>query len=279
MNSVLAERLAENIHRLALGIEPVDAARGSRVAHSVELALENVPQPAWRWRPLRPGSEVSDILAGVERHDSCRYVLRYRPGLSSPVDLRIFDRSRRFAPRRLRVPIHGAAELLAEPPVALAGRVRRPVLYPGAAYDICETSTGIRGRILRGGVPMRWARIEARLGAEVVGRAHGDDRGDFLLLIALPRTHVGGVADPLPVVVTVFGPDVAPAPSRPDLPQLDGLWDLPLEVLGLPGAPDPTSAGDVPPTGYRLSNVDPRVHVDLPLGRMSSAAIAPFQFT
>jgi hypothetical protein len=280
VNTFAPERFAENIQRLALGVEPVDAGRRSRVTHTVEVAVENVPQPPWRWRAIRPGRDVNDLLPRMKRHESCRYVLCYRPDLHRPIDVRLVDRSRRYVPRRLRFPIHSEADVIAGvPSVPLSDRVRRPVLFPGAAYDIGETATGLRGRVLRDGLPMRWARVEARLGAELVGRAHGDDRGDFLLLIDLPPTHVSIVTDPLVVTVQLFGPDVAPTPSRPDLPDLDPCWDLPLEQTTLPGATDPVSAGTALPATYRQSTGPPPAPANLPLGRLSSAAVPPFQFT
>jgi hypothetical protein len=126
--------------------------------------------------------------------------------MDSPIAIRMYDAARRFVPRRISYPL----------PVAIASqgppsRVRRPVLYPGAAYDVPQTATGIRGRVTWNQpavneVPARWVRVEAAINGEVVGRAHGDDRGEFLLLL---RSEAGGLGDlPVPLVaqVTVFGP-------------------------------------------------------------------------
>jgi hypothetical protein len=121
--------------------------------------------------------------------------------------------------------------------------------------------------------------VEARLnGGELVGRAHGDDRGEFLLLVALPPTHVGVVTDPLPVTLTVLAPDKPPVLSRPDLAALDPYWDLPQEALLAPGTvPDPVAEGVTPPNGYRKAKTTWTVR--LPLGTVSSSAINPFAFT
>jgi hypothetical protein len=280
VNLFVREGFDEQVRRLALGVEPVDAGRRSRLTYAVEIALEGVPQPPWLWRAIRSGLDVNDILPRMARHETGRYVLRYRPDLRSPIQVRLVDRSRRYVPRRLSFPIHTEADVVAgAPPVQLSDRVRRPALFPGAAYDVSKAATGLRGRVLRGGQPMRWARVKAFLGNQAVGLAHGDDRGDFLLLVNLPPNHVGVVPDPLPVTVEVYGPKAPPVPSRTDLPSMDPYWDLPLEKTTLPGAVDPVSAGTADPTDYRLTGGAPPAPVDLPLGRMSSAAVPPFQFT
>ena len=158
-------------------------------------------------------------------------------------------------------------------------RTRRPSLFPGAAYPASSGATGLRGSVARAGEPLRWVRVEARInGGELVGRAHGDDRGEFLLLVALPATHVGVVTDPLPVTLTVLASDTPPAPTRPDLPALDPYWDLPQELLAPPGTrSDLVADGVTAPNGYRPAAM--AWTVQLPLGTVSSSAINPFTFT
>src|SRR6185436_7653150 len=118
------------------------------------------------------------------------------------LDIRISDVPRRWAPRRIRYPIlpEKAADLN---PAAF--RLRRPELFPGAAYELPESVTGIRGRVRRAGAPMRWARVEASdpVSGIVVGRAHGDDRGEFLLALSPQASPVGDLVDPLPLDITV----------------------------------------------------------------------------
>lgn len=287
MNVFLPSRFQETLQRLALGLEPVDAVTGSRVRHVVSAALEHVPEPVDVWRSLRPSEDVNDYLPRLDRHTSCHYVLLYQPGLKRPIDLRMFDTERRYVPRRLSVPIASEAAVVAsddpaQPQIPLSARVLRPLLFPGAAYDVSESSTGLRGRVLRGGKRMRWARIEARLAAtgEMLGRAHGDDRGDFFLLVQLDPDHVGEPEDPLDVRITVYGWDTPPNPTYPTEPKVDPFWDLPLEEPSIPGAGavDPVAAGVDQPAGYRAS-AGGTVPVPLPLGRISSASIAPFVFT
>jgi len=46
----------------------------------------------------------------------------------------------------------------------------------------------------------------------------------------------------------------------------DGLWDLPVETLSAPGAPDPVAAGAFPPAGWGAAA--PPVRVALVYGRL-----------
>jgi hypothetical protein len=95
-----------------------------------------------------------------------------------------------------------------------------------------------------GEVPARWVRVEAtNSNGVVVGRAHGDDRGEFVLIL---QNEAGGPGDfqlPLTAQVKVFGPPAASTVS-PD----DPLSDLPVEVLL--ADPDDVSPGEKLPAGY-----------------------------
>ena len=255
MNQFLSSPFVENVQRLALGLEPIDAGRRTRIAHPIEITFDKAP--------------LGLPSFAIERHRSCLHALRYQPDLATnQVDLRFFDATRRFVPRRLRIPVLTVAAAESQP---FTFRVRRPVLFPGAAYDTSETATGLRGRVLRNNQPMRWARIEAALPGSglVVGRAHGDDRGEFLLLIDSTASTIGDLENPLAINVTVSGPGIVPSPSSPELPGLDPLWDLPLEVTSAPGASDPVSAGETLPPNYTATNA--RL-VDFILGKLRSGA-------
>lgn len=239
MNAFLESRFVENVHRLALGFEPIDSGRRTRIAHPIEIMFDE----AQLGLPRPP----------IERHDSCLHALRYQPTLADRVNLRFFDHARRFVPRRLSIPIMTITEAESQP---YTHRVRRPMLFPGAAYDVGDTATGLRGRVLRNSQPMRWARVEARIPGSnlLVGRAHGDDRGEFLLLLGSGAIPVGELVNPLPINLHFFGPAVPPIPASPDLPELDPLWDLPLEQVPNPGVADPVSAGETLPTNYTASS-------------------------
>ena len=282
MNQFLPSRYLEFVERLALGIEPMDALHARplsyrlRVEHDVtHLGLRRPP---------------------IEHHTSNRYALRYQPGLLTTVDLRFFDLPdrfykpendrRRIVPRRLRIPILTRTEVETdEENEAQAAhknakdfrrRIRRPVFFPGAAYDFNPTTTGLRGRVMRGGKPMRWARIVAKLDGTslVVGRAHGDDRGEFLLLINSAMTTGSALPKPLNIAVTALGPATPPTPSTPDLPTLDPLWDLPLEILAAPGAADPVATGEEPPALPPAQNYTASVTrtIEFSLGKCLSGA-------
>lgn len=277
MNAVVPEVYLERLQRLAVGFEPLDAARGGRLPHPVRFEVERpLPRPPVEPRePFRRVVRRGDVYPVIDRHDSCLYALLYQPALrDGSIDLRIYDHRRRYVPRRLRVPLLTVAQAEANP---FTHRVRRPALFPGAAYDICERVTGLRGRVLRGGAPMRWARVEATLPATatLVGRAHGDDRGEFLLLLDARSAPGVELGDPLAVRVTVSGPAVAPVPAPADLPAQDPLWDLPVEALPTPGDPDPVSAGTTLPAGFVSTLTSTRI-IPFRLGRLISAE--DFQF-
>lgn len=260
MSVTLPARYSASVTRLALGLEPLDALRGQRVGARLDVSFDGEPLPMIdalrRQRGLPRGA---DVLERVPRHHSCRYVLAWRAGLPTPVmegsdpvvrlALRCDDRTRRHVPRRLRYSVP------ADPEVP-SPRVRRPAFYPGAAYELAGGATGLRGRAAwqASGRPVRWARVEARRNGARVGLAHGDERGEFLLLLR-PEASIGLTEFPNPPEITVdvtvrAAPEAAPA--DPGLPARDPFWDLPLEQVLLAGI-DLVSPGDVPPPGHTRS--------------------------
>jgi hypothetical protein len=79
-----------------------------------------------------------------------------------------------------------------------------------------------------------------------VGRAHCDDRGEFLLLLDPAAAPIGDLSNPLTLNLRAHTPK-APSPPVPDAAKkVDPLWDLPVEVAPAPGAADPVSAGELP---------------------------------
>jgi hypothetical protein len=144
--------------------------------------------------------------------------------------------------------------------VALDRRVRRPALFPGAAYETSEVVTGMRGRVTSGGKPVRWARVEARLpgSATRVGRAHGDDRGEFLLLLEPAAAPLADLARPFELDLLAYRPN-SPSPMPDAATRVaDELWDLPVETLSASGAPDPVAAGEFPPVGWTAASTSVR---------------------
>ena len=262
MNELLPSMFVERIERLVLGIEPTDAQRGTRIAHPIDVVLDKrafspVPES---WETLLGFADPIGSRHVIERHHSCRHALVFPPDYPSPITIRMWDRTRRFVPRRLSYPVPGDITK-ASPP----SRVRRPALFPGAAYDVAATATGIRGRVTwkqsaSNEVPARWVRVEARAGGQVVGRAHGDDRGEFVLLLRPEAGGLGDLPSPLVAQVTVFGP---PAPVAID--PVDPLSDLPVETLA--ADPDGISPGEALPAGYASTALSSRA-VTFELGRL-----------
>jgi hypothetical protein len=265
VNTVLDSRWAETVQQLALGIEPVDALRGVRVGQRLNITLE-APPPGLR-------------AVRLTRHDSGLFALLHGNGDAADLVVRIFDAAfkpdsgvydpdrsrRRFVPRRLAITVPAADQAEA---LALSRRARRPALFAGAAYD-ATAATGLRGRVQRGGVAVRWARIEARRAgsALTVGRAHGDDRGEFLLLLDAAAAPMSVLEVPFAIELHVWLP-VPPAPLPTAAQQAaDPLWDLPVETLSPTGAlPDAVADGGFPLAAGWTEVAAPVVVNDLPYG-------------
>lgn len=265
MNTVLDDRYVESITRLALGLEAIDACRGGRISDPIQVAVDDPP-----------------AVGRMPRHDSCLHALVYSPDVSSPVTLRILSPDRHFVPRRLQIPIGSEADAVAGL-LPAPKRTWRPLLFPGAAYDISASATGVRGRVVWAddGAPVRFARVVASYGAQQIGLAHGDDRGEFLLVLGVDTVDGDDfvLADPpvmppsLDVMLMIVAPNDRPA-SEPD----DPLWGLPLEVAAGPGVlPDPVSLGEQLPDAYRNPGRVLVQGVTVPLGRITSVAAVPFE--
>ncbi len=297
MSGVLPARYDELTRRLALGLELVDPGRRGRVAHPVAVDLDGSPaDPAGRAHPR--GADA----ARVDRHASCLHALLYRrglrrrpaaPGAPAFVSLRFVSPERRYVPRRLRFELLDPAALaaadaanpVAGDPAALGfpSRLRSVTLWPGAAYDLSDATTGLRGRVRSRatGRPVRWARVAAfasdasgdpDLAAEV-GRAHGDDRGEFLLVLAPDAGGFGPFDRTLSVTAHVFVFADATPPSPTPALASDPLWDLPVETVGTPLRTDDVLRGEKLPPGFTLQ--DSR-KLTFELGRCLTSEVRPF---
>jgi len=277
-------------HQLAIGFEPLDALRGQRTAAptliEVESPQNNPHAPNHGFNHL---AQRSDVVPGVGRGEYGLHRMLFLKRYPTPneVVVRLRDKGRRFVPRRFRVavPARVAADAERRP---LVSRRQAPLMFPGAAYDVGQRRSGLRGRVLRNGEPMRWAWIDAfylvNVGDDAnpnflrsgrIGRAISDDRGEFLLVLNPLPPAVAGVpdlVDPLWVNVVVNGPSPAPGPAVAG----DALWDLPLENLPVAGQPDPAANPNYTPPGYAADiGVDGNRDIPFPIGRMLTGADVP----
>jgi hypothetical protein len=185
--------------------------------------------------------------------------------------LRLDDPGRRHVPRRFAVDLWDLADIVAGEPaaasvvgapapgptVAVRARLFRPWLLPGAAYPLPRGTTGIRGRlVLDARTPVRWGRVRALdTGGLALGTAHGDERGEFVLVL-----RDTGTAPPAPSFVDVQLDVSGPDPARAVDP-VDVLADLPLEPVPRSANPptpadldNPLLRGAVVPAGYTASS-------------------------
>ncbi len=260
MNTLLPPTYVEVFDRLLLGLQVIDASRAQRLSHAVEMRVEPKPwvdpltddQQRWLRARIDARMPLSDGWERVPRHASGRHVLRYVAGRGIKVDIRVLDSRERIVPRRLRIPLVslGVPENVSVLDALPVGqRSRTPSLYPGAAYDISERVTGLRGRVVVSDqgvppkrVPVRWPRIEARLpaGGPLVAWAHGDQHGEFLLVLPPEAIASPAVQMPRPLSLDVIAHGRRGLPAAPPpvlVRRADPFWDLPLEVLGAPGRP------------------------------------------
>lgn len=192
---------ANVLHRLALAVYTIDALTGRPGLPGVrvgrEVDLRRLPRSIDHSWPA-----VDLPVTGIGR---C--TLLQNPRLPDALTIRIVDPSRRVAPRRLRVPLRRAAERAAADPPPARSRLLQPWLLPGSATSLSRAATAIRGRIERDGVAVRWPRITASgPGDALVGWAHGDERGEFLLVLGDTGTLPPPAPSTLDVTLTVSAP-------------------------------------------------------------------------
>ncbi len=305
MNVYTPARYDERVFHLALGVEPRDGNSGQRLVSSVDVRLERFPRPVDQWRAWRPGETLTALLARMHRHRSGRFVRRYdedSTGIPAQVALRIVDdrragrlrvagEGRTIVPRRVSVDVAAEAVVLAAeadpatPPHPLWRRVFPLACFPGADAPLPSRATVMRGRVVRADpltgdlVPVRWTRVRARdANGDDVGWAHGDDRGEFLLVVAPAPGGVAVAGDPLPVslVVGAVLPPPTPDPSDPLLAKIDPLWDLTVEVVVASPAPHlaPWVNGRrFLPQHSQLVPLDPPQPIALPVGQETSVTV------
>jgi hypothetical protein len=221
---------ADVLHRLALAVDCRDTVTQHRVAIEVrigrEVSQEVLPRGhdrAWPcWNLAAKGAGRAVIVLDLRTPTTVR--------------LRIADPRRRYVARRFDLPLWTLKEVLdaesAGSPVPAASRLLRPWLLPGSAAALSRGTTTVRGRVVLGTEPVRWPRITARgPGNQAVGWAHGDERGEFVLVIE----DTGTLPPPAPTQLPVQLSMTARIPSTPD--PFDPYADLTIEPLPRPAAP------------------------------------------
>jgi hypothetical protein len=267
---------AQVLHRLALAVECVDAVTRSALATDVRIGAEVAPR--LRTYPDDPTWPCADLTP----HGVGRATRLHRPPMPANITVRIDDPTRRFVPRRLTTRLRTDADISASDNesgtyIPAGSRRLRVWLSPGSAYQLPRTTTGIRGRVMRGANPARWPRITAvGPGGPPIGWAHGDDRGEFVLVIV----STGSIAPPAPgtldVTLTVT------APAAPESTTSDPLSDLVVENVPqshVPPAPgdlrNPLLQGRATPPSYATSTT--HTNLTVPVGVTTKlAADIPF---
>lgn len=197
-------------HRLALGLIARDAVTDRSATAPLRVGWEA------SGHVLPPGLPTWWPCVDFEHAGGGRFRLRATPARPGALTVRLFDRSRRYVARRLGVTPWPYADLVDPLPahlIAVGSRTLPVWLFPGAAYPVPRGATAIRGRVTNQSAPLPWARIDAEdAGGTVLGHAHGDDRGEFLLL--LTDTNQNPVQSTVDVRLVVR----APAAALPDPP-------------------------------------------------------------
>ena len=229
-------RHADVLHRLALAIDCRDGVTHQRVTTEVRIGRE-VPRAV-----LSPRHDRAWPCWDLIAKSAGRAVVMLDLRAPTAVRLRIADPRRRYVARRFDLPLWTLREVLdhesAGSPVPAASRLLRPWLLPGSAAAISRGMTIVRGRVVRGDDPVRWPRITARdPGHQAVGWAHGDERGEFVLVIE----DTGTLPPPAPTQLPVQLFATARIPSTPD--PFDPYADLTIEPL--PRSAAPPGPGDL----------------------------------
>jgi len=271
-------------HRLAMGVQCIDALAQLPATGPVAVDLEGIGSRMVQQRfDLHPGSRHA--VRWAARLASLLRLAAQEKAASPPATpeadqtnfaLRCFAQRdlrqaayhsgndpRSYVPRRLSLtPVQSGGV-----PTSSTGNIRTAFLWPGAAYPLAGNSTAIRGHIRRGATldsagDVPWARVivtrpaappaSANFATEArIGWGHGDDRGEFLVVLGAQAVP-GGAALPSSLVLRVW----VFLPPAGSLDANDLLASLPLEQAGSDPIND-VLRGLVPPPSYvRQTQVD-----------------------
>jgi hypothetical protein len=260
-------------HRLTLGLSLVDALTGIGAAPPLRADLETIGPYAF---PATIGADRQAMR--FEMHGAAKHAVRYAGRIRKLIDkavarpaaptmsVRIYApldatqsgydparEARRYVPRRLRL----LPAMDGDQPAPTPDNIRSCWLWPGSAYPKPAAATAIAGRVLRGpsvaaATPIPWARVFATTppaavvfdADNVVGVGHGDDRGEFLMMLQQSAVQGAALSNPVSVRLWAFVPPVTPPPDP-----RDALAGLPIEDAGVDTTSDVLS-GRVAPPGY-----------------------------
>lgn len=277
-------------HRLALGISWVDSITQLGSGGPLTTTLERIGDYAInmafeRHRSDRFAHRYSGLVKKrlektiADGNDSDFYLHVHAPEQAGAPPFNAETDARLYVPRRLRMGL----VLNGSEPAATPQNMRVPWLWPGAAYPFPQTSTLIRGRVRRGASlttsqPLLWARLFATVPetelvfnpASIVGTAHGDDRGEFVM--ALDARAVSGAALKNPVLVRLWA--FAPPPGLP-VNAADSFQGLPIENTGTAITSDILRGRSVPPAW----TVQQSKILDLRLGETRGGPDTTFLFS
>lgn len=236
------------LHRLAVGLVLRDAVTDRGASGQLRVGWEA------EGHLLPRGARGDWPCVDFEPMGGGRFRLRATPRLPQNLTVRIVDPSRRHVARRLEITPWPYSQISAPLPanaIAIASRTLQVWLHPGAAYPLPSGGTTIRGRVLRQGQAVPWARLTAvGITGASLGTAHGDDRGEFLLRLTevaqnpvqstvTVRLLVRGptATSPLSPVEPITRPANPPAAGDLDNAVLRGLAPPGGHVLSLPPSP------------------------------------------
>jgi hypothetical protein len=242
-------------HHLAIGLQYIDAANGLPLSGSMTAVIESIGTRRAGFALRRKASgaalrfdrHVGRLFQGPANGTIQAKILiaPERPiGQALPPD-------RSISPRRIVVKVSLDAQGL---PLATSdmangnsplGKWIFPVrLHRGVAARLSPGATAVRGQLVHPdaaspmGLPIRWAHVEARLGAQLIAVARTDDRGEFLLVLRGRPGQLPEKLQPIAAQLTYFVP---PAATGSMLPYAD----LVTETLDYPDL-----EADRPPSGY-----------------------------
>jgi hypothetical protein len=193
----LGPELSQVQHRIALGVQCVEALTGRPLLAPLRLTLKTIgPLAANLPLQAKGGGRYSLVDAGAFARlwNRCTEPGRLLPrtlDLLAHEDVASEDLApHRHGPRRVLITLASTAE--ARPrPAASRQNTFQLRLFPGPSYPFDGGATLLRGRVQlpdppRAPKPARWARLVAVKAGRVVGATQADERGEYALLLRYP---------------------------------------------------------------------------------------------